>query len=91
MDPNTAGLAGITFVLVLATLGVVLLTVVIWQLFVTWRARAALAREDEYRKLAERSIATQEQIAQELARAVEGLSDVRGRVTEMERMLKEVG
>ncbi|MGZ3145672.1 hypothetical protein ACVDFE_27505 [Lentzea chajnantorensis] len=35
-------------------------TVLIWQLAATWRAKAALARENEYRALAERAVQAQE-------------------------------
>ena len=47
----------------LATAGLIsiILVVVIWQLAVTWRAKAALVREGEYRQLAERAVASNEE------------------------------
>lgn len=90
MDPNQAAWSGIIFVLVISALGVALLIVIIWQIFATQRARAVLTREDEYRKLAERATAAQEQTVQELSRTAAGLDDLRARVAEMERVLKEV-
>jgi hypothetical protein len=49
--------AEITMALGSSVLFTAVLLVVIWQAAVTWRARAALAREAHYRQLAERATA----------------------------------
>lgn len=79
----------------IAIFGIVLvttvLTVVIWQLFGTWRARMSVAREAAYRQLAEEATAVQRRMTETLERAAGELSELRVRTTELERMLKEVG
>jgi hypothetical protein len=67
------------------------LTVVIWQIFGTWRARVSVAREAAYRQLADEATAVQRRMAEGLERAAAELSELRARTTELERMLKEVG
>ncbi|GAA4536352.1 hypothetical protein [Amycolatopsis samaneae] len=71
---------GLTGVFVLIT---VVLTVAIVQLASTWRAKAALAREHEYRTLADRATRSQEETERRLA-------DVQDRLRAIERVLKEV-
>jgi hypothetical protein len=66
---------------VIATIGVFVLlttviTVTVWQLAVTRRARAAVVRDQEFRVIAERAVASQEATERRLA--------------EIERILKEV-
>ena len=90
MDPNQAAWSGTIFVMVMSALGVAIVIVLIWQIFATRRARAVLKREDEYRKLAERATVAQEQAAQGFSRVAAELEDLRARVAEMERVLKEV-
>jgi type VI protein secretion system component VasK len=68
----------------------IVVTVTIWQLFATWRAKAALAREDEYRNLAERSVAGQEEANRQLAELTGQLTDLRTRMTKLEHVLTEV-
>jgi len=58
-------------------------TVIIVQLFSTWRARAALTREAEFRQLAATAVATQESIDRRL-------SDQAERLAAIERILKQV-
>jgi len=65
--------------------------VVIWQLFVSYRARAALAREEVYQKLAEETGRAQSSVAEQLESMRAELRDVRDRTVELERILKEVG
>lgn len=81
---------GNVIVIVFLVVVAAILIVIIWQHFATRRATAALLREDEYKKLAERGTAAQEHIAQELRAASEELADLRGRVAEIERMMKEI-
>ncbi|WNV90395.1 hypothetical protein [Umezawaea sp. Da 62-37] len=80
---------------VIAVIGVfVLLTAVItvgiWQFAVTWRAKAALAREHEYRALVERVVTAQENSERQLADLDGRLADMQSRVHSVERILKEV-
>ncbi|MFD9698255.1 hypothetical protein [Lentzea sp. NPDC059081] len=58
-------------------------TVLVWQLAATWRAKAALSRESEYRALAERAVQAQENSERKLDEMGERLRSV-------ERILKEV-
>lgn len=71
---------GVAGVFVLIT---VVLTVTIVQLASTWRAKAALAREHEYRALAEKAIRAQEETEQQLR-------EVRRSLRSIEHVLKEV-
>ncbi len=57
--------------------------VVIWQLLATYRARMSITRENAYQALAERTTASQERIAADLA-------ELRVKVSTMERLMKEV-
>jgi phage shock protein B len=74
---EVAGAIGL-FILVTAVL-----TMIIWQFGATWRAKAVLAREEEYRKLAEQTASALQETEQELSR-------MRARLESMERILKEV-
>jgi len=66
------------------------ITVTIWQLAVTWRAKALLAREDEYRRLAEKSAASQESTERHLAELGGRLAEMQTRLQSVERILKDV-
>jgi hypothetical protein len=73
---------------IIATIGVFVLlttviTVTVWQVASTRRAKAAVLRDQEYRTLAERAIAGQESTQRQL-------TELGGRMAEMERILKEV-
>jgi hypothetical protein len=69
--------------------------VFIWQGFGVWRAKLvskeAMARDDAYRTLAEQSAAAQEKTVEKLSELEAGLAELRGRVSEIERLLREVG
>jgi hypothetical protein len=80
---------------VIAVIGVFVLlttviTVIIWQLAVTRRAKATLAREQEYRTLAERAVRTQESTERRLAELTGRLTDLHSRMQAVERILKAV-
>ena len=51
----------------------------------------AIALDDAYQKLAEKATEAQRQTAQSLDRAHAELTDIRTRLRELERVLKEVG
>ena len=80
---------------VIAVIGVFVLltavvTVSIWQFAATWRAKAALAREHEYRALLDRAVTAQENSERRLAELDGRLADVQSRVHSVELILKEV-
>ncbi|TDB78011.1 hypothetical protein E1264_37085 [Actinomadura sp. KC216] len=64
--------------------------VLIWQVFATWRAKVQLAREEAYRKLAERSITTEMETREDLLRISESLADLQKRMTSIERVMREI-
>ena len=65
--------------------------VIAWQAFVTWRSRMSIAREEAYRNLAEQVTQAQGKTADCLEKATADLADLRQRMAEVERILKEVG
>ncbi|WP_203656540.1 hypothetical protein [Actinocatenispora rupis] len=69
-------------------------TVTIWQFGATWRAKAVLAREDAYRTLAERAVASQRATEDRLDAVSRQLAEVTGQLGEtrasVERILTEV-
>lgn len=78
----------------IAIAGIALVTIIVvavlWQVFSTWRARMSVAREEGYRKLAEEVTDAQAKTATGLEATARELTDLRERVAELERMLKEV-
>ncbi|MEH0398444.1 hypothetical protein AB0K64_13515 [Streptomyces sp. NPDC053741] len=80
---------------VIGTIGIfVLLTAVIitviWQFAISWRAKAQLARESEYRKVAESAVEGQQRIEQRLAEIGGQVTDLQSRTGSIERVLKDV-
>ncbi|MER6503410.1 hypothetical protein ABT218_29680 [Streptomyces sp. NPDC001455] len=69
---------------------IVVVTIVVWHMAATWRARAILARDYEYRTLAEKAIRNQDVIEKQLAGIDSSLEDIRTRMRSVERILKEV-
>jgi hypothetical protein len=65
-------------------------TVIIVQVATTIRAKAALTREDEYRKLAEKAVRLQEATEQRLVVLDEQARQTQARLTSIERILKQV-
>ncbi|MEU3620971.1 hypothetical protein BS329_11690 [Amycolatopsis coloradensis] len=68
----------------------VVITVVVWQFGATIRARGALAREQEYRRLAEKAVQAQEETERKLTELDGRLADLQKSVGSVERILKEV-
>jgi type II secretory pathway component PulL len=66
------------------------ITVTIWQLAATWRAKAALGREEVYRKLAEDAVRAQESVDRKLSEVDEKLRTMDARLATLERILKDV-
>ncbi|MFD1538989.1 hypothetical protein [Nonomuraea guangzhouensis] len=73
------------FVLVTAVI-----VTVVWQFAISWRAKAQLAREAEYKKIAETATESQQHIGQQLAEINDQLSALRDRTDAIERVLKDV-
>ncbi|GAA3945188.1 hypothetical protein [Actinoplanes auranticolor] len=69
---------------------ITLVTVVLTQVGAWMRARAALSREMEYRKLAEKVVTGQESISQQLIEMNLHLASLRTRVEDIETVLKQV-
>ena len=82
---------GMIFALVLFALITFLIVVVVWQGFATWRARASVAREEAYRKLAEQSTAAQRRTAEEQQKISEDLGDLRAQIAAIEKLLRDAG
>lgn len=78
--PDAAGMAFAFGVLALITLVII---VVLWQLAATYRARAAVAREEAYRQLAEQTANNQREITS-------ALNEILPKITAIETMLREV-
>lgn len=76
--------------LAILTLGAALLVVIIWQVFATWRAKAALTREREYQKLAEAATSAQQAIERRLDEMSSQLAVMHDRLAATERLLREV-
>lgn len=78
----------------IATAGVLMVTaiivIVIWQIAASWRARVSVERETAYRELAGQSATLQEQLLAEQQRVASELGDVKTRVENIERILREV-
>jgi hypothetical protein len=69
---------------------ITVITVSIWQLASTWRAKAQLAREKEYRTIADRAVLVQEDTGRELTEISGRLVEMQTRLESVERILKEV-
>ncbi|BCH33727.1 hypothetical protein MesoLjLc_56570 [Mesorhizobium sp. L-8-10] len=87
MDHVQSGMIMGAAVLTLAT--IIIVTVII-QLSATWRARAQLAREDEYKKLAEQATAASTSAAAAGHRLADDISEIKTRIASIEKLLREV-
>ncbi|MDJ1138047.1 hypothetical protein [Streptomyces iconiensis] len=75
----------------LGTAGVfVLLIVVVWQIAATWRARMLAAREERYKKLAEKYAQLLEDNVELHRRSIEELTQARQSIASMEKMMREI-
>lgn len=81
MDPMAV--PGMNFVLGLLTLATIIIVVSIWQFAANERAKASIAREEAYHKLAEESLKTQTEIA-------DALKEMRPQLAAVEKLLREV-
>jgi phage shock protein A len=78
---------GLLIFLASAGLLSIVLIVVIWQLAASWRAKAVLAREAEYRTLGDRAIATQQETQPRLEAIGAQLTAAHARLAAIERSL----
>ena len=69
----------------------VIASLLIWQIGATWRARMSVARESAYQQLATEATQAQSRSASAVELANVTLTDLRARLVEIERVLKEVG
>lgn len=69
---------------------IIVVTMTLWYVTTGRRNRAALAREDELKKLAEQAVAGQQRTEQQLTELGERLADLQGRTGSLERILKDV-
>jgi Tfp pilus assembly protein PilO len=79
----------------IGTIGVFVLLItvvltVLWQMGSSRRAKALLARESEYRELAQAAVTGQQGIERQLAEIRGQVSDLRSRTDSVERILKDV-
>ena len=75
----------------IASFGIVLVAVVVWQVFGTGRTAISTKGEQGYRSLAEQATATQAKTAAVLERLTDEVGELRARTQELEKLLKEVG
>lgn len=96
-DDNDVWAGWGSVILVFGTVALVscLIAIVLWQVFKTAQSRmeaeAVAARDGAYRDLAAQSTAAQQKIAEEHGRIADELSELRSRVTTIEKLLSEVG
>jgi Tfp pilus assembly protein PilO len=78
----------LTLVLPLAT---VLIVVGMWYRSAELRAKAKLAYDDAYKRIAEEAVKAQAETVAELSAIQSSLADVRARLEGVEKVLKDVG
>jgi hypothetical protein len=81
--------AAVGIVSVIAIFGGLTIVGCVW--LWAWRGRQSVEREEAYQRLAEDAGAAQKRTAFELSQIAEDVADMRSRMVEMERMLKDVG
>lgn len=81
---------GMGFGMLVLILGTIILVVFMWQMFATYRARAALTRETEYKKLIGQATMAEKRSVAEQERTATELVEVKERLASIERLLKEV-
>jgi hypothetical protein len=74
--------------------GIAMITIIvvvsIWQIFLSWRAKMSVAREEAYRSLAETSTAAQQALSEQQHRMSEDLTAVSQRLANIEHILQQV-
>jgi hypothetical protein len=82
--------SGNVFLLWVMSVAAAIVLVLIWQGFATWRAKATLAREDEYRGLSARAVTAQESADRRLEEIAAQLSQMRATLESIQRTLSVV-
>ena len=90
MNLDWIAVFGIFFFLGLLVLITVVIVVVVWQSFLTRRARMSIEREAAYQTLAEQAAASQQKTATETQKIAEGVEELRTRIAAIEKILREV-
>lgn len=91
MNPNDVfAIFGMAFTLVVLVLVTIVIVVVIWQSFVTRRARMSVEREEAYRRLAEQATAAEQKSADEQQKAARTLEEINHRLAAVEKILRDV-
>lgn len=91
MNPNDIfAIFGMAFTLVVLVLVTIVIVVVIWQSFVTRRARMSVEREEAYRRLAEQAGDAIQKTADVQQKTSEVLEDMRARLAAIEKILRDV-
>lgn len=68
----------------------IVVVVVIWQFFLSWRAKMSIAREEAYRQLAEAGDESQRAIREQQDSIRGDLASVNQRLANIERILQQV-
>ena len=68
----------------------IIVVVVVWQVFLSWRAKMSIAREEAYRQLAEAGGESQRSILEQQHRLSDDLASVNQRLANIERILQQV-
>ena len=68
----------------------IIVVVVVWQVFLSWRAKMSIAREEAYRQLAEAGGESQRSILEQQHRISDDLASVSQRLANIERILQQV-
>ena len=68
----------------------IIVVVVVWQVFLSWRAKMSIAREEAYRQLAEAGGESQRSILEHQHRLSDDLASVNQRLANIERILQQV-
>jgi hypothetical protein len=87
---NAQDLTEVVGAIGLFALVITVITTIVKQVGATTRAKAALAREQEYRRLAETAVRAQDETERRLAGLSEGVGQMQDRLASIERVLKQV-
>lgn len=82
--------SGMVWTFASMAMAAVLMVIIIWPATAIYRAKAALSREEQYRTLAERAVAAQENAERRLGEVKEELAIVHAQLASLNRVLTEV-
>lgn len=95
VSPAVVGATGTDWTQAAGAIGIFILlttviSVIIWQVAATRRAKVLLVREQEYRRIAEEGVATQQNTEHRLNELGERLAEIQNRMASIERILQQV-